>query len=353
MLGLYIALIAVAGVIAVFALAVLLGALISTHVVLGHRSEYSDWPQFPGTEKYAVDYKWFDDVKPQCDSFTITAYDGIRLAALRIKHHDGNDKVAVCCHGYGATYRAVQRQAKLFYDRGFDVLLPSMRGHGNSGGKIGMAWTDRFDVARWVDMLIGQYGKSVQIALFGISMGGATVVAVAGSNPPKQVKCVIDDCGFSSQSEEYMHEINKYPCKSFVKFVFFSGVRLVHGYAPAEADIVPFAQKMSVPALFVHGKSDRVVPVELGQKLFDACGSKDKTFLAVDDADHTFSCAVDEAAYTAALDKLIDKYFYGADPRPEKPAVEELAEENNAKPVEENPETPADGSETPADGLAD
>ena len=225
-----------------------------------------------------------------------------------------------------------------------------MRGHGNSGGKVGMAWLDRFDVSRWVDMLISKYGKSVQIALFGVSMGGSAVVAAAGMTPPTQVKCVVSDCGFSSQADEYAHEMRKYILKPIVKFAFNSGVKLVHGYTPAHANIDALANNITVPALFVHGSADRVVPFEQGQKLFDACGSKHKTLLAVENADHTFACAVDPDKYTAALDQLIDKCFEGVDPRPEKPAEPEKPVEPE-KPAE--PEKPVEQENTASEGVAE
>ena len=340
--------------IAVVAVALLVGMLVSVHCVLGRRTKYSDKPNFPDTEKYAVDYKWFDDLKPQTDNLAINGYDGVRLVATRIKHHEGNDKIAVCCHGYGATFRGMQRHARLFFDRGFDVVLPTMRGHGGSGGKVGMAWLDRFDLSRWVDLLVDKYGKQAQIVLLGVSMGGATVVGVAGMTPPKQVKFVVDDCGFSSQSEQYLHVARHSRIKPLATFVFNSGVKLIHGYSPADADFTQFARKMTVPALFVHGAADRVVPVDHCKKLFEACSSQDKRLLTVDAADHTFALAVDETAYTAAVDSLIDKYIVDADPRPEKPPepVEEAASEPTEQPVAEAPKEEQPAAEAPQEQPA-
>ncbi len=38
---------------------------------------------------------------------------------------------------------------------------------------------------------------------------------------------------------------------------------------------------VSQPLLVIHGKNDRVVPFEMGQRIFDAAGSAQKEFLAV------------------------------------------------------------------------
>lgn len=340
MQALIITLIVVASVIAVIGIALYVGMLVSVHCVLGRRRKYSDQPDMPCAEKYPIDYKWLDELSADTDSLSLNGYDGVRLVATRIKRRDGNDKVAVLLHGYGATYRGMQRHARLFYDRGFDVVLPTMRGHGGSGGKVGMAWLDRFDLSRWAELLVEKYGQHAQIVLLGVSMGGTTVVGAAGSALPKQVKFVVEDCGFSSQSKQYLHIVRRSRIKPLMTLVFNSGVKLIHGYTPVDADFTKLASTMTVPALFVHGEADRVVPVEQCVELFEACSSKDKTLLTVPNADHTFALAEGEAVYTAAVDALIDKYVTGADPRPEK---------TEEPPEAEAPSEPAAEAEKPAE----
>lgn len=314
-----IVLLAVAGVILLAAVIVIAVMAASVHSVLGHKSHSSEKQTSGFDLKYGVDYDWFDKVKADTQGFTITAFDGIKLTAVLVKNPAQTCCVAVCCHGYGVSYKSVQAQARLFYDRGFDVLLPTMRGHGSSEGKVGMGWLDRFDVLRWVDMLIDKYGKGVRIALFGMSMGGATVIGAAGMNPPSQVKCVIDDCGFSSQAEVYNARLARSgrALRSFRLWLFDSAVKLVHGYSISDADFVPLAKNMTVPALFIHGANDKTVTPELGQKLFDACGSAYKKQLVVPVAEHAFAYATDCNAYAKAFDELIDKCFADAPARPE------------------------------------
>lgn len=308
MQGWMIALIIVAAVVLVVALAFALGSFFAVKSILGRRKKPIK-NEFP--EKYAVDVSWFDTVKDCTETVEITAYDGIKLRALIIKH-DGENvrRVAVCQHGYNATPRSMQPYARIFYDKGYDVLLPAARAHSISEGKyVGMAWLDRFDVMRWFDKVIEMYGASVKIALMGVSMGGATAVAVAGMNPPPQVKCVIDDCGFSSQREEYFACLRKVPLpKKLALLPLAVGVRFACGYSVYEADIVPLAQKATLPALFFHGEKDVFVPVELGRKLFDAYGSEDKRFYAVAEAEHAAAYAADKEGYTAALTEFVDKH---------------------------------------------
>ena len=315
MQGWQIALITVAAFIALVAIAFLASSLIFVHAILGRRKELSeDKKQKKGytADKYGVEPAWFDFVASTTSQATITAYDGVKLGARIIRQQQPSDRVAVCCHGYGATLSSMQVQAKMFYDRGFDVYILSMRGHKGSGGKVGMAWIDRFDLSRWIDRIIVDYGENVQIALFGVSMGGATVVSVAGMNPPPQVKCIIDDCGFNSQYDEYVACLKAAGLPKFSIRLFNVGVKLVHGYSLYDADVAQLASAMTLPALFIHGTADSFVPFELGQKLYEACASPEKSFVAIEGAGHALSYATDKDKYTAAVTEFIDKHIEGS-----------------------------------------
>ncbi|MDE6029249.1 MAG: lysophospholipase [Clostridiales bacterium] len=334
--GWMIALIVVAAFVALVAIAVLAGALIFVHSILGRRKELSAKAKNKKgytASKFGVDSSWFDTVVGTTSQATISAYDGVKLGARIIRQPEPSKRVAVLCHGYGATLGSTQVQAKMFYDRGFDVYMPAMRGHKGSGGKVGMAWIDRFDLSRWVDRIIADYGETVQIALFGTSLGGSTVVAYAGMNPPPQVKCVIDDCGFSSQYEEYIACLKGAKLPTCAIHLFNMGLKLVHGYSLYDADIAKLAQNMTIPALFFHGTADSFVPFALGQKLFEACASQDKSFVAIEGAGHGFAYATDKAKYTSEFTEFVDKHIEGSElvhlpteqqsAEPETPATEE------------------------------
>lgn len=316
MQGWMIALIVIAGVVVLITAAFIAWSLVSVHIILGRRKPIgakTSAKKNYTAEAYGVRTLWFDVVKSDMQELAITAYDGVSLGATLIKQPESNGRVAICCHGYGATRRSMQPQAKLFYDRGFDVILPSMRGHAGAGGKVGMAWIDRFDLLRWIDKAVALFGKDVSIALCGTSMGGATVIAASGMKPPSQVKCVIDDCGFSSQVDEYtacLKGVHLPP--SWLLMPFKLGVKLVHGYSIADADITKLAANMSIPALFIHGSADAFVPCALGQKLYDACSSADKKFITVDGAQHALAYVTDTEKYVGEFTAFVDKHIPGS-----------------------------------------
>ena len=342
MQGWMIALIIAACVVAALAVAFLVGSLAAVHIILGRRKPPVAKPNTVNDpERYGVNGEWFAGVSDVTEKVGLVAYDGVALCASLIRQKQSQARVAICCHGYGATQKSMQVQCKLFYDRGFDVLLPSMRGHGESGGKVGMAWLDRFDLLRWIDKIIDMFGANVSIALCGVSMGGSTVVAAAGMNPPPQVKCVIDDCGFSSHVDIYSAHIGRVP-KSIGLLPLSVGVRLVHGYALGDADIAALAKNMTVPALFIHGEADKFVPTALGQKLFDSCGSQNKQFFTVPDAAHALSFATDREAYSQTFNAFIDENVAGS----------AFVFDSDSLIPEKTPDAPAPDEDTSADASA-
>lgn len=304
-----IALIVVACVIAGLALVLFIGSFIALDAVLGRPKKR--WSN-ENPQKYGVDPSWFDGLKDVTEKLEITSFDGLKLRALHITHGDGlSRRVAVLQHGYYATTRSMQPYARIFYERGYDLVIPSARAHGDSEGKyIGMAWLDRFDVMRWIEKTVELYGKDVSIALMGVSMGGATVCAVSGMNPPPQVKCIIDDCGFSSQRDEYYACVKKVPLPNAVAVLPLAiGVRLKQGYSMYDADILPLIAKSTLPTLIMHGRDDTFVPCELGQKLYDACGAADKRIYIAEGATHARAYVVDPEKYESQLTEFVDKYI--------------------------------------------
>ena len=83
-------------------------------------------------------------------------------------------------------------------EMGFTVLMPGLRGHGESTGHyIGMGWHNRLDMLRWIDEIVRD-DPEAEIVLFGISMGGATVMMTSGEALPPNVKVIVEDCGYTS-----------------------------------------------------------------------------------------------------------------------------------------------------------
>lgn len=86
--------------------------------------------------------------------------------------------------------------ARKFYDMGYNIILPDLRGNGLSEGDyIGMGWDERFDIIDLIQYIVDD-NENLQIILFGVSMGASTVMYVSGEELPSNVKAIIEDCRY-------------------------------------------------------------------------------------------------------------------------------------------------------------
>ena len=123
--------------------------------------------------------------------------DGVSTGLSAISGDEPHD-YAICLHGYTNEPIGMARYAKRFFDRGMTVLTPAARAHERSGGEyIGMGWPERNDVVKWAREIVRR-DPQARILIFGVSMGGATAMDVAGEKLPCQVRCIIEDCGYTS-----------------------------------------------------------------------------------------------------------------------------------------------------------
>ena len=59
------------------------------------------------------------------------------------------------------------------------------------------------------------------------------------------------------------------------------------------------------PTLVIHSEFDHIIPFEDGKELFESCGSPDKRFLMIENANHNTIFAQGFQQYMAAVGKLV------------------------------------------------
>ena len=225
------------------------------------------------------------------------------------------------------------KYAQKFYEKGYNVLLPDLRGHGKSEGDyIGMGWHDRYDIIDWANYLIKE-NTGNEIILYGVSMGAATVMMTAGEELPDNVKLAIEDCGYTSA-----WDILKYQLKEIYHLPVFPILYAANGsckknanYKLKEASAIKQVEKSNIPILFIHGDEDKFVPFEMLDKLYDAADCE-KEKLVIEGAGHGESSTKDPELYWKTIDEFIDKYINGK--QPEQTENEELQTTTEEAPQE-------------------
>jgi len=221
-------------------------------------------------------------------------------------------RYAVCVHGYGDhKLESISTAATHFYKEGFNVMVPCLRGHGMSGGNyIGMGWYDRLDVKLWIETLAAE-DPEAEIVVYGISMGGATVMCLSGDYLPAAVKCIIEDCGFSSAWDEFAYCVRTMMHIPTFPYLYLTSqiCKLRCGFSFKEASAVKQLKNARLPMLFLHGEEDTFVPFEMLQKNFDACGSEHKEMMSIPGAPHASSAQTDPEKYWGKVSEFINKYL--------------------------------------------
>lgn len=241
----------------------------------------------------------------------MTSFDGLRLHAYEMKNPKAENKWVVICHGYAGQGLYMIETAKKFYDMGFNVLMPDARGHGLSEGHyIGMGWNERRDIVQWTNNIVNQDDKA-EIALYGLSMGAATVMMAAGeADLPTHVKVIVEDSGYSSIEAEFAYQLQAlYNLPAFPILNFSSLITKTRaGFWLSDGNVVAQVSKSITPMLFIHGDSDTFVPSSMVEEVYVAANVP-KEKLIVAGAGHGGSVDVAPEKYWRTIENFIFQYI--------------------------------------------
>ena len=247
-------------------------------------------------------------------SVCIESLDGLRLHCSLIDVKEEPKGVIIVFHGYrsfGA--RDFCNQLPILHEAGYNIMLVDQRAHAKSEGKYICYGTKEYtDALLWRKKASEIYGDDLPIALFGLSMGGATVLMASGEIPKEdtQVKCVIADCPFYSPYEiiTYVlwqnYKIYPQPIIHFVKF----WARFLADFDMNAPSCAEKAKKSSLPFLLFHGKEDKFVPTDCSIRIASEIGDNAKLVL-VDKARHAESIYYNKELYVRELLEFLAKYM--------------------------------------------
>lgn len=234
----------------------------------------------------------FIEAKP-CEWFYTTSFDGLKLAARYFDNK--SERTIILFHGYrSSANHDFSCAVKLYYEIGFNILLVDQRSHGQSEGRlITFGVKESKDVHSWIDFLNAKFSPK-EIILSGISMGATTVLLSLKGEMPKNVKCIIADCGFTSPVDiikKVAKQAFKLNADFFIPFLDFA-CKLFGNFSIRNISTIDTVKNSEIPIMFIHGRKDCFVPCEMSEQAFNSCGEKGIIVIS-EEADHGISFLVD------------------------------------------------------------
>jgi len=115
------------------------------------------------------------------EEVSIVSFDGLTLFG-RYYHVKDGAPLDIGFHGYrSSALTDFAGGSELSFSMGHNLLLIDERAHGRSEGRtITFGIQERWDVESWARFAVERFGADVQIILYGVSMGAATVLMAAG-----------------------------------------------------------------------------------------------------------------------------------------------------------------------------
>ena len=233
--------------------------------------------------------------------------EGKELSVLEIKNEHVSHSYMVVCHQYGGSPLSMEEYAKHFYDLGFNIILPYMRGHGESPYKnISFGWGDRFDIVEVVEY-ITKNDKQAKIALFGVSLGANAVTLAASEALPENVRLIIADSCYTSVEDLMSEHIkNQTPLSSLLVPKLISAFsKSKFGESLKSADTIAKIGNIELPVMFINGENDTVVPSLVGKKLYENCEAEGVEEVIVENGNHGRNLTADKDDYWTNVDAFI------------------------------------------------
>lgn len=254
---------------------------------------------------YGIDLDWWKQQKTE--TLQIKSFDNLNLVANFLPNK--SKKFAIIVHGFGSLCQEMQPYIKMFLDMGYNILAPDNRAHGKSQGKvITMGHLDKLDVYSWIQYL-NSTNTNIEIVVFGLSMGAATVCLLNQLSLPENVKALISDCAYSNA-----YDVMKNIAKRSVIFYILPTMRVFNSYSLLRAGFMPSSIKVDdavknakIPMLFIHGKKDTLVPFDMHSILYNATPSKKKYKYIVKNAGHAESYAKNPDKYIKKIENFLNK----------------------------------------------
>ncbi len=239
--------------------------LIAYLLIIVMFSAFERWLVYPAPPPNGAD--WVAAGLPHED-VEFFADDGTKLHGWYVPHPNPR-AIVLFSHGNGEHVARTAPTLALLRERaGVSVFAWDYRGYGKSEGKPAEAnlLTDARAAQLWLAKREG--ARPEDVVLYGRSLGGAVSVGLAAEHA---VRGMVLERTFADIVDTAAHHFPWLPVRWIMRNRF-----------PSIERITAFKG----PLLMSHGTADRIVPFEMGKRLYDAATTPHKRFFVVEGGDH-------------------------------------------------------------------
>ncbi|WP_051234050.1 alpha/beta hydrolase [Butyrivibrio sp. NC3005] len=246
----------------------------------------------------------------------IDAIDNLRLHATFIPSENSKEHhYVLLVHGVSDNSESMGIYAKEYEKKGYNMLLPDLRGFGQSEGDyIGYGGDDRFDIIEWIYWII-KHDKDARILLHGMSMGAATVLMTTGEHLPENVIGAISDSAYTDVRQQF---VDVYTKKTKTKSILpiplammllRLEVKLRAGYDFAKIKPIKAIENSNTPTLFMHGDADVVIKPSMCKELYKKSKGQNE-YAMILGAGHIDGVWYDPKEYWGRINVFLDHIGY-------------------------------------------
>ncbi len=190
----------------------------------------------------------------------IKTQDNVTINAWLIKSSTARGTL-IFCHGNAGNIGDRLAKIRLFHQMGLNVLILDYRGYGKSHGTPSETGIYKDAVAAYDYLLARNDIDHSRIIGYGESLGGAVIIDLGTR---RNMAALIIDSAFTNLADM---------ARKVYPFIpsFLLGTKM---------DSIDKVSSITAPKLFIHSRTDEIVPFQQGERLYQAA-SKPKEFMEI------------------------------------------------------------------------
>lgn len=247
------------------------------------------------------------DFHAELQDVAITAADGVALKGWFVHPHSYNGNAVILLHGITDNREGVAGYGHLLLERGYAVLLPDARRHGESGGELatyGVKESD--DIHRWASWI---YAHDPPQCLYGFGESYGAALMLQSLAVENRFCAVAVESPFSTAREMSFERVSgplhlgPWFGRTVARPAIWSALvyaRIRYGIDLLQPSPLEAVAHSSIPVLLIHGGDDRNIAPRHSQ-LIAAAAPDHVSLWLVPHAGHTMAWAAAHREFEGRL----------------------------------------------------